>query len=70
MPLGQCRQRTFDYDSFVCVCDATGCDELGMIDVSANSRVYSVWTSTRDADRLVRSEGNVQFTSEADKLIR
>ncbi|XP_018013259.1 putative glucosylceramidase 3 [Hyalella azteca] len=56
---GQCVQRQFEYESFVCVCDATFCDEVGVVAPPA-AGTYSVYTSSRDQFRLEPSFGSVE----------
>ncbi|KAA0201975.1 hypothetical protein HAZT_HAZT004335, partial [Hyalella azteca] len=55
----QCVQRQFEYESFVCVCDATFCDEVGVVAPPA-AGTYSVYTSSRDQFRLEPSFGSVE----------
>ncbi|XP_018009106.2 putative glucosylceramidase 3 [Hyalella azteca] len=61
---GQCARRDYDHDSFVCVCNATYCDEAGVVTVPA-AGTYAVYTSTRDALRLEPTTGEIEATPDA-----
>ncbi|KAA0193477.1 hypothetical protein HAZT_HAZT011532 [Hyalella azteca] len=58
---GQCARRDYGHDSFVCVCDATYCDEAGVVTVPP-AGTYTVYTSTRDALRLEPASGDLAPT--------
>jgi len=55
---GQCVVGQFGYDSFVCVCNATYCDEPGILAPPATG-TYALYTSSRDGARLEPSTGAV-----------
>ncbi|KAF2362206.1 Glycosyl hydrolase family 30 TIM-barrel domain, partial [Trinorchestia longiramus] len=56
---GQCVQRSYGEDSFVCVCDAEFCDEPGVA-LQPAAGTYVVYTSTRADLRLQPSSGPIQ----------
>ncbi|XP_053632346.2 lysosomal acid glucosylceramidase-like [Cherax quadricarinatus] len=47
----ECNPRQFEYDSVVCVCDATHCDQPGIIDYPEEGS-FTVVTSSRDGLRF------------------
>jgi hypothetical protein len=55
---GQCARRDYGHDSFVCVCDASFCDEAGVVTVPP-AGTYTVYTSTRDDLRLEPTYGDM-----------
>ncbi|KAF2367619.1 Glycosyl hydrolase family 30 TIM-barrel domain [Trinorchestia longiramus] len=56
---GHCVERTFGHDSFVCVCNATCCEEPGIISVP-ESGTYSQFSSARSMYRMEPFSGEIE----------
>jgi glucosylceramidase len=64
----QCVQRQFDHESFVCVCDSTFCDEIGVVSPPADG-TYQIFSSSQEALRFAGSSGNVEAAAGAGTVI-
>ncbi|KAF2362205.1 Glycosyl hydrolase family 30 TIM-barrel domain, partial [Trinorchestia longiramus] len=56
---GQCVERTYQYDSFVCVCNATYCSESGIIAPPA-AGTYAQYSSARAMYRFEPLPGDIE----------
>ncbi|KAI6186233.1 Glucosylceramidase [Aphelenchoides besseyi] len=65
--LNECKKRYYDQDSFVCVCDTNGCDEIEPIGDFNNDEVV-VYTTSRASDRLKKTMS--MFSAKLDRDIR
>lgn len=60
-----CVPRTYEFSSFVCVCNSTYCDEYDPVEVLASGTVL-VETSDLESQRFVRTQANVYKAKEQD----
>ncbi|KAI6213223.1 Glucosylceramidase [Aphelenchoides besseyi] len=63
----ECNKRYYDQDSFVCVCDTNGCDEIEPIGDIDDDQVV-VYTTSSASDRLKKT--TTMFNAKLDRDIR